>query len=276
MHTPSGRMAVAWTEFDRYGSKNPDDKSRILISFLDDKGKTWSPPVRINDTDGDCLDDDNTVEGAVPLFDKQGNVYVVWAYNGKIWFDFSRDGGKTWHRDRAIAQQYAGWAFDIDGIYRCNGLPQFFKDKDENFYVLFADKHPDTGGDIRLLVSNDYGKHWNEKNIPISSKRDQFFPAATIDTVTNTFQLLYYDRSTTKGKATQVKYLLWPLDQGREQSITVNDTIFTPVKFPFFGDYIGIDAYDGFTALIWTEIRNFGTQVHTAVLQIKKSDEKNQ
>ncbi len=269
----NGRMAVAWTEFDRYGSNNPRDKSRILISFSDDNGRSWSRPVRINDTDGDCRDDDNTVEGAVPLFDGKGNVYVVWAYNGKIWFDYSSDGGKTWHQDRAIAKQDAGWAFDIDGIYRCNGLPQFFKDKNENFYLLFADKRDGTGGDIRLLVSKDHGKHWAEQSLPVSSKRDQFFPAATIDTLTNTFQMLYYDRSQTQGNATQVKFLLWPLDGSQAQIVTVNRSPFTPVKFPFFGDYIGMDAYNGLSALIWTEIRNFGTQVHTAVLELKRKTE---
>ena len=274
LHTPTGRMAVAWTEFDRYGSKNPGDKSRILISFSDDGGKTWTSPVRINDTDGDCLDDDNTVEGAIPLFDKQGNVFVVWAFNGKIWFDFSTDGGRTWHPDKEIARQEAGWAFDIDGIYRANGLPQFFKDINENFYVVFADKRASTGGDIRLLVSTDHGRHWAEKTLPVASQRDQFFPAATIDTLSNTFQMLYYDRSQTQGNTTQVKFLLWPLNENQVQIITVNRNPFTPVKFPFFGDYIGIDAYNGLTALIWTEIRNFGTQVHTVVLELKeKSNE---
>ncbi|PKL82046.1 MAG: glycosyl hydrolase, partial [Ignavibacteriae bacterium HGW-Ignavibacteriae-3] len=57
---------MAWTEFDKYGSSNPADSTRILFSRSTDSGFSWSMPVRISERGGDCLDSDNTVEGCVP------------------------------------------------------------------------------------------------------------------------------------------------------------------------------------------------------------------
>ena len=35
-------ILMSWTEFDKYGSKNPADRSRILFSKSVDMGETWS------------------------------------------------------------------------------------------------------------------------------------------------------------------------------------------------------------------------------------------
>ena len=68
---------MSWTEFDNYGSTSSSDSSRILFSFSSDSGNTWSTPLKICDQEGDCIDDDNTVEGAVPAVGPNGEVYVV-------------------------------------------------------------------------------------------------------------------------------------------------------------------------------------------------------
>jgi len=57
-----GNLYMAWTEFDKYGSTLPEDKSRIRFSYSSDQSATWSEPIVISDTEGDCLDDDNTME----------------------------------------------------------------------------------------------------------------------------------------------------------------------------------------------------------------------
>jgi hypothetical protein len=59
-------LYVSWTEFDNYGSSNPADSSRILFSRSTNQGAAWSAPVRISDKGGNCVDEDLTVEGAVP------------------------------------------------------------------------------------------------------------------------------------------------------------------------------------------------------------------
>jgi len=263
----TGRMAVAWTEFDQYGSTDPRHRSRIRISFSSDRGRTWTPAVTLSDTEGDCRDDDMTPEGAVPLFDNSGNVYVVWAYDGRIWFDRSLDGGKTWGTDRAIARQEAGWNFDIRGIYRANGLPNFLRDANEHFYVVFGDKSATSGGDIKLVSSTDRGQTWTPVRTLGPREKDQFFPAATFDESSGTLEILFYDRSRSEGVQTAVRLMRYDPLCGTVRLFRVNKKDFTPVKFPFFGDYIGIDTYRGKTACIWTEIHNGGTSVHVAVLE---------
>jgi len=96
--TPSpfrGSVYMTWTEFDKYASPLPGDSSRILFSRSTDRGATWSAPVRISDQGGDCLDGDNTVEGAVPAVGHGGEVYVSWSGPLGIMFDRSTDGGAT-------------------------------------------------------------------------------------------------------------------------------------------------------------------------------------
>jgi hypothetical protein len=45
---------MAWTEFDRYGSPNPEDRTRILFSYSRDFSEAWSRPVIVSDVTGDC------------------------------------------------------------------------------------------------------------------------------------------------------------------------------------------------------------------------------
>src|ERR1044071_1040239 len=82
---------LAWTRFDVYGSADPEHHSQIYFSRSTDQGQTFTMPIRISDTGGDCLDGDNTVEGAVPAVGPNGEVYVVWAGPLGLVFDKSLD-----------------------------------------------------------------------------------------------------------------------------------------------------------------------------------------
>lgn len=68
----NNNLYVSWTQFDTYGSSNPKDSSNILFSKSTDAGATWSTPRKINKFAGDCIDSDNTVEGAVPAIGPNG------------------------------------------------------------------------------------------------------------------------------------------------------------------------------------------------------------
>ena len=118
-----GNIYLCWTEFDSYGSGNPNDSSRIKFSKSTDKGISWSPAVTISDRSGDCFDSDNTDEGAVPCVGPDGEIYVSWAGPAGLVFDKSTDGGVTWGNDIFVTTIPGGWDFDVPGIYRANGLP---------------------------------------------------------------------------------------------------------------------------------------------------------
>ena len=67
-----------------------------MFSMSKDEGKTWTKAIKINEVDGDCIDSDNTTEGAVPAVGPEGELYVSWAGPAGLVFDRSFDGGKTW------------------------------------------------------------------------------------------------------------------------------------------------------------------------------------
>lgn len=120
----NNNLYVCWTQFDNYGSSFPGDSTLILFARSTNGGQNWDEVKRISQTGGDCIDDDNTVEGAVPAVGPEGQIYTAWSGSLGIMFDRSFDYGQTWLEDDIfVADQPGGWSFDIPGISRCNGMP---------------------------------------------------------------------------------------------------------------------------------------------------------
>ena len=267
-----GRLHMAWTRFDMYGSGAFSDSSAIIYSFSEDQGATWQPTVRISDQAGDCLDYDETAEGAVPAVGPDGSVYMAWGRDGAIWFDRSLDGGLTWGADIQVATQPGGWDFSIPGVNRCNGFPITVCDISDSpwrgrLYVLFSDQRngPDDT-DIFLCSSDDQGTSWSA---PMRVNGDvgtshQFFPWLAIDPVTGHLYTVYYDRSRTTGVDTDV-VLSWSRDGGATFSHKVlSESSFSPQEDVFMGDYIGIDAHDNMVHAIWTRLHEGELSIWTA------------
>ncbi|MFM6934112.1 MAG: sialidase family protein, partial [Flavobacteriales bacterium] len=122
-------LYMTWTQFDAYDSADPKDSSIIVFSKSTDRGKSWTKPVRISKFGGDCMDGDNTVEGAVPALGPNGEVYVTWTGPKGLMFQKSVDAGKTWLQEEIhLANQVGGWDIQIPGFYRANGLPFLMSD----------------------------------------------------------------------------------------------------------------------------------------------------
>ncbi len=258
----SNNLYLAWTEFDTYGSFDTADSTRILFAFSDQEGLIWSPPVRVDDVGGNCLDSDETVEGAVPAVGPLGQVYVAWAGNGMIWFDKSLDGGRTFGSDVLVTAQPGGWDFAISGISRGNGLPitacdASFSPYRGRIYIVFSDQRngiDDT--DVFLCCSDDEGVTWS----PPSRVNDdqasahQFFPWLSVDPVNGTLAVVFYDRRHGAGDATEV-FVARSTDGGQTfTNFPVSDTPFIPLDRVFFGDYIGVAAQAGKIYPIWTRM----------------------
>ena len=265
---------VSWTEFDAYGSTSPLDSSRILFSRSTDFGLTWSNPVRVSDQGGDCLDDDNTVEGAVPAVGPDGQVYVSWSGPNGIMFDRSLDGGVTFGNDVFVAPQPGGWNFAVPGIYRCNGFPITLCDVSNSpyrgtVYVVWSDQRNGVDNtDIFIIKSVDGGQTWGTvKRInDDTSGRQQFFVWATVDPVSGFIYAAFYDRRNTSGNATDV-YVARSTDGGETfQNFKVSATSFTPYSSVFFGDYINIAALNGKVYPIWMRLDGTVLSVWTALI----------
>ncbi len=269
---------MTWTEFDKYGSIEPLDSSVILFSRSDDLGETWARPVRINQYAGNCLDDDGTAEGAVPTVGPQGQIYVAWSLNEKIFFDKSPDFGKKWQaRDVIISNQPGGWDIDIPDLGRANGIP--VTDCDLSYspyrgsiYVNWADQRngvDDT--DIWLSYSRDEGNTWSVL-LRINNDKTtthQFFTWMSVDPITGHIYIVFYDRRSYQDSQTDV-YLAWSKDGGETFSNQrISESPFSPSDEIFFGDYNNISAYNGSVRPIWTRAEGKELSIWTALIEIK-------
>jgi hypothetical protein len=276
MHSPlyKGNIYTTWTEFDNYGSSSPSDSSRIKFSRSTDKGLTWSVAKTVSDKSGDCLDEDNTDEGAVPCIGSNGEVYVSWAGPLGLMFDKSTDAGNTWGVDKFVSLIPGGWDFVVSGIYRCNGLPITACDTSQsrfrgNIYINWSDqRNGDTNTDIFISKSSDGGNTWNpvKKVNDDNTTRHQFFTWMTIDQTTGIIYITFYDRRNTSGLATDV-YVARSIDGGETfTNFKVSESSFTPNSGVFFGDYTNIAAFNKMIYPIWMRLDGNILSVWTAII----------
>lgn len=266
---------VTWTEFDLYNSKDVNDHSRILFSRSDDDGASWTDPVVLSEKEGDCIDDDQTTEGAVPDVGPDGQVYVAWSYDENIYFDKSYDKGKTWlDNDIFVTEQRGGWVFDIPGLNRCNGMPVTRADRSigphrGDIYINYAEQVPGSDNtEILLVKSSDEGQTWSApvKVNDDDTGRHQFLTWMDIDQSTGYLYIVFYDRRAHESNETDV-YLAVSRDGGASfENIKINDKSFTPNVMAFFGDYNDISAVNGQVRPIWTQQDGFRLSVWTAII----------
>jgi hypothetical protein len=279
----TGHLLCTWTEFDLYGSHDlANDHSRILFSKSTDGGASWTEAVAINQYEGDCEDSDNTTEGAVPAFGPNGDIYVCWAWNEKIWFNRSLDGGKTWlEKDIVAADQPGGWDISIPGIQRCNGMPVLVCDLSDGphkgtLYLNWSDqRRGEQDTDIWLAKSTDGGTTWS-KPLRVNNDRKgrhQFLSWLAVDQATGYLYIAFYDRRSYADERTDV-FLAVSRDGGTSfENIKISKEPFDPTSFVFFGDYNHISAHAGIIRPIWTRMDKGILSIWTAIINepIKKS-----
>lgn len=272
----NNNIYLTWTQFDQYGSEDPDHFSNILFSKSTDEGLNWSDAVRINQLSGDCLDDDQTTEGAVPAVGPNGEIYVSWSYNEKIYFDRSTDKGGSWMNDDVvIADQPGGWDQQIPGLGRANGLPVTICDLSDGphrgtIYVNWSDQSAgEDDTDIWVASSIDGGISWSE---PVKVNDDapghhQFFPWAAVDQTTGYLYVVFYDRRNFEDGSTEV-YLATSKDGGKTfENEKISERPFKPNQDIFFGDYNNIVAHQGSVRPIWTQIDGQELSIWTALIE---------
>lgn len=271
----NNHVYVTWTQFDRYGSDDPNDSSIIRFSKSVDAGITWNEPVRLSRVAGDCRDGDNTVEGAVPTVGPNGEIYVSWSGPEGIVFDRSLDGGETWlAEDILVSDHPGGWNYIIPGIFRANGMPVTTCDISGGpwhgtIYINWSDQRngvDDT--DVWLTRSHDGGYTWSA---PVRVNDDppgkhQFFTWMDIDQTNGVLYLIFYDRRNYDNSLTDV-YLAVSNDGGETfRNHRISETPFLPWSTVFFGDYTNISAHDNVIRPIWTRLDEDQLSIWTAII----------
>jgi hypothetical protein len=276
VHPTKDDVFVAWTQFDKYGSDDPGCQSNILFAKADNEGKKFSKPKVINRDPGDCLDKDDTAEGAVPAVGTDGRIYLAWSKGGVIFFDRSYDGGETWLRnDLPIAEQAGGWDMHIPGLSRCNGLPVLTIDNSKTshrnkLYLVWADqKNGESDTDVWFMSSSNGGEQWTEPKRVNGDRggKHQFLPWIAVDNSTGNIYVVYYDRRAYDDLQTDV-YLAFSTDGGLNfKEVKISESPFVPTETKFFGDYTNIAAHKGLITPIWTRMDEGKTSVWMALIK---------
>lgn len=279
LNPKTNEIYMTWTQFDAYDSENPRDSSIILFSKTSDQGKTWTEPIRISYFAGDCRDDDNTVEGAVPAIGSNGEIFVTWTGPKGLVLQKSLDGGNTWmEKEQFIQVHHGGWTIDIPGMNRANGLPILVSDLSNGanrgtLYLNWCDqRNGKKNTDVWLSKSTDAGNTWSN---PIrvnqdSSKNHQFFTWMTVDPSTGNLYFVYYDRRNYNDTRTDV-YVSCSTDGGNSFHDTrISDSPFVPFGEVFFGDYLNIAAVDGVIRPIWPRMDNGKNSLWVTLIEEKE------
>jgi len=265
---------VTWTQYDELFTDNTEYNSTILCSTSQDEGINWSKATIVSDNLGDCSDTDMSLQAAKPAIGPNGELYVCWAGDNKIFFDKSIDGGNTFGIDKVVTEQIGGWELsNIPGVKRTDGCPSLVCDVSNskyrgNIYLLWSDiRNGIENTDVFIKKSTDGGNTWSELKLvnDDNSHRHQFLPSMTIDPITGHLYVVFYDRRETIGYDTDV-YVARSKDGGETfTNFRVNKGTFT-TQGEFLGDYIDIAAYDNKVYPIWTTTFKGEQLIMTALL----------
>jgi hypothetical protein len=273
----NNHIYLTWTQFDEYGSNDPADSSIIRFSKSIDGGESWSEPIRISAKAGDCLDEDDTVEGAVPAIGPNGEIYVAWAGPDGIVFNKSIDEGETWLQEEIpVNPMPTGWDYEIPGIQRANGLPITKCDlsggsHNGTIYINWSDQRNGSDDtDVWLSKSIDGGQTWSEalRVNDDTAGRHQFFTWMDVDQITGNLYFIFYDRRNYTDNRTDV-YMAISVDGGNSFiNRLISETPFIPNSGVFFGDYTHIVAHNNLVRPIWTRLNSGQLSIWTDVSPI--------
>ncbi|MBN8584997.1 MAG: T9SS type A sorting domain-containing protein [Ignavibacteria bacterium] len=225
---------ISWTSF------GPSPGIRFRKST--NGGLNWSATVNVGD---------NTAgQGSNICSGTNNQIYMVWDQGG-VRFDRSTNGGTSFGTD-----------LQLSNVNSTNGFPYITCDYSNNstrgnVYVVWDDMR---GGnsDVYFQRSTNGGINWLASPVRINdvTTNNQYWPMIKCDNNGNLF-VIYYDTRT--GTSSINAYVAYSTDAGNTWVNTLmSDSSFTqqqPNSDVRFGDYIGIDAYDGKVIPVWTDQR---------------------
>lgn len=252
----AGAIYISWTRFGSPGG--------MFLTRSFDGGQTWSPHTVINDPG-------NAGQGSDPCVGPDGSVNVVWSGGAGIMFDRSSNAGVSFGTDVVVDTIHAGE----------NGFPAIAADLSSGprrgyLYTVFSDAR-NGDYDVFLCASSDGGAHWSParrvNDDPLSNGKDQFWPWIAVDDV-GIVSIVYYDTRNTPNNGITETYYARSSDGG----VTFRNMLLSSAQSPRntpngdvrYGDYIGIDAWNGRAIAVWTDERagGFDMDIYTAPVDV--------
>jgi len=243
---------VTWTRFLAGGG------AQIHFSKSTDGGELFTNPIAISGS--------TNTQFSCPTVGPNGEIYVVWYtyISMTIRFDYSLDGGTTWHLDHAVAPFDDDFPQNPCGTWRIVTYPVVACDisggpRQGWIYVSWVDN---AGGepDVMFTRSEDGGTTWSN---PVhveddATNRWQWFHWMTVHPETGDIGISWLDRREDPGQCLYRTYATISTDGGDTwaPNFPVSDVESDPTTPTFIGDYnANTFKSDGFYAG-WVDLRN--------------------
>jgi hypothetical protein len=272
--------------------------SVIQVVSSEDRAQTWSDPVNVSPTVRRAFGEiaggglpgvvgtDRVVQGARPIVDGNGNLYVAWIDStdddsfeglGEINVAISRDAGNTFS-DPSIAVVFNEIPFtprDASFRYWASSFPKMVVGDDGDIYITYTARPPEKprdDGDIFFVRSLDAGENWSQ---PVKVNDDegdalQFFPEM-VRSSDGAIHIMWADMRDDPIQTRYHIYYTTTTDGGNTFGFDSDDLGFRTVDtrvtdfptnpnraFPyglFIGDYFGMAATEDEVYMVWPDAR---------------------
>ncbi len=279
-----GNLYIAWTDF---GGSNDGD---IVISRSTNAGESWSSKINISNG----INAGSHNQGVNISTGPNGEVYAIWAIydswpsdEDAIGMAKSTDGGETWDDPVRIIT-------NIRGV-RNSGVPQNMRvasfpaaavdcsdgPNRGNIYVVWTNigvpgENTGSDRDVYMIRSINEGSTWSD---PIRINQDEigqgkahYDPWIACDPANGILSVIFYDNRNVNSNQAEAWAAVSTNAGSNWEDFKVSDVSFTPSPIPglasgYFGDYLGITAYDGKVYPCWTDNRTGSAMTYVSVFE---------
>jgi len=279
-----GNLYSGWTRFELLSS----DDGHVEISRSANNGASWLSPINVSNS----LPAPNDLNQGVNISTgPNGEVYAVWAVyentsvldEKAIGFNKSVNGGASFGSASKIITNIKGIRnVGVSKSMRVNSFPSMSVDisggaNNGNIYVVWTNVgtpgiNTGTNKSVYIIRSSNGGTTWSTpvkvNQGPFQNGKEAYFPWISCDPVTGFLYIIFYDDRNTSASSCEAWVAISEDAGATWEDFRVSDVSFTPSPIPglaadYFGDYLGISAYNGRVYPCWTD--NRGSNIMTFV-----------